>query len=189
VYSIVHDKNDCRNTIVKCRCYYSNIPYKTFSVVIMAVLRSRCGHYIFALSFLSIYFFFPRLISAVADWISATRLHENTGPKKSPFGHHRTILSGYIFATKARIDNRKKLVKQQYLLHMSSQYGELRPASGWDHFVSLGHPCKFQRLSRLGSVTARRSSIGRQPHFAALNRGRNFIFGRAAITLGIGPHF
>jgi len=29
-------------------------------------------------------------------------------------------LSGYIFATKARIDNRKKLVKQQYVLHMSS---------------------------------------------------------------------
>ena len=44
---------------------------------------------------------------------------------KSPSGHHRTILSGYIFATKARIDNRKKkLVKQQYFLHMSSQYGE-----------------------------------------------------------------
>jgi len=28
-------------------------------------------------------------------------------------------LSGYIFATKARIDNRKKLVKQQYVVHMS----------------------------------------------------------------------
>jgi len=28
--------------------------------------------------------------------------------QKSPFGHHRTTLSGYIFATKARIDNRKK---------------------------------------------------------------------------------
>ena len=28
-------------------------------------------------------------------------------------------MSGYIFATKACIDNRKKLVKQQYLLHMS----------------------------------------------------------------------
>jgi len=27
--------------------------------------------------------------------------------------------AGYIFATKARIDNRKKLVKQQYLLQMS----------------------------------------------------------------------
>jgi len=39
-------------------------------------------------------------------------------------------LSGYVFATKARIDNWKKLVKQQYLLHMSPQYGELRPTSG-----------------------------------------------------------
>ena len=28
--------------------------------------------------------------------------------QKSPFGHHRTNLTGYIFATKARIDNRKK---------------------------------------------------------------------------------
>jgi len=28
-------------------------------------------------------------------------------------------LSGYIFGTKARIDNWKKLVKQQYVLHMS----------------------------------------------------------------------
>jgi len=39
--------------------------------------------------------------------------------------------TGYIFATKARIDNRKKkLVKQQYLLHISPQYGELWPTSG-----------------------------------------------------------
>jgi len=67
----------------------------------------------------------------------------------------------------------KKLVKQQYLLHMSLQYGELRPTSGWDHFVSLGHPYKFQRVSRLGSVTVRHSSIGRQPNFAVLNRGRH----------------
>ena len=40
--------------------------------------------------------------------------------QKSPSGHHRTTSSGYIFANKACIDNRKKLVKQQYLLHMSS---------------------------------------------------------------------
>jgi len=39
----------------------------------------------------------------------------------------------------------------------------------------LGHPCKFQRLSRLGSVTARHSSSGRQPNFAALNRGHTYI--------------
>jgi len=30
--------------------------------------------------------------------------------KNSPSGHHPTTLSGYIFATKARIDNRKKLL-------------------------------------------------------------------------------
>ena len=75
--------------------------------------------------------------------------------KKSPSGHHPTTLSGYIFATKACIDNRKKLVKQQYLFHMCPQYGELRPTSGWDRFGSLGHPSYFQRLMCLGSVTAR----------------------------------
>jgi len=92
--------------------------------------------------------------------------------QKSPSRQHRTTLLGCIFATKAYIDNRKKLVKQQYLLHMSS-YGELRPTNGWDRFGSLGHPCKFQRVLRLGSVTARHSSSGRQPSFAALNRGRH----------------
>jgi len=91
----------------------------------------------------------------------------------SPSGHHRTTLSGYIFVTKARIDNRKKLFQPQYLFHMSLQYGELRHTSGWDLLASMGHPCKFQRISRLGSVTARHSSSGRQSNFAALNRGRH----------------
>ena len=39
--------------------------------------------------------------------------------------------------------------------------------------MSLRHPCKFQRLSRLGSVTERQLSSGRQPNFAVLNRGRH----------------
>jgi len=30
--------------------------------------------------------------------------------QKSPSAHHRTTLSGYIFATKAHIDNRKNLL-------------------------------------------------------------------------------
>jgi len=64
-----------------------------------------------------------------------------------------------------------KIVKQQYLL-MSPQYGELRTTSGWDRSGSLGHPCKFQRVSHLGSVTAQHCSSGRRPNFAALNRGR-----------------
>jgi len=65
----------------------------------------------------------------------------------------------------------KKPVKQRYHPHMSLQYGELRPTSGWDRFVSLGHRRKFQGLSCLGSLTARYSSSGRQPNFAMLNRG------------------
>jgi len=41
-----------------------------------------------------------------------TLLAENTGRKKPPFWHHRTTLSGCIFAAEARIDNRKKLVEK-----------------------------------------------------------------------------
>jgi len=93
--------------------------------------------------------------------------------KKSPSECHHTILSGYIFAIKACIDNRKKLVKQQYLLQMSLQYGELQPTNGWDRLVGLGHPIIFKWVSRLGSVTARQSSSGRQPNFVALNRRRH----------------
>jgi len=49
---------------------------------------------------------------------------------------------------------------------MSSQYGELQPTNGWDRFVSLGHPSKFQQVSRLGVVTAPTSLNGRQSNFA-----------------------
>ena len=128
--------------------------YSPLSLV-MAALCNRAGHYIFALWFLSIFLSFfssPNLSGHRLD-VYHTSTHgvavvriENAGLKcaargsckyrmqksrqKSPSGHHRTTLSGYIFATRARIDNRKKLVKQQYLLHMSLEYGELRPSSG-----------------------------------------------------------
>jgi len=77
-----------------------------------------------------------------------------------------------------------KFVKQQYLPHMFSQYGELRPTSGslvWDI------PAKFQRASRLGSVTARHSSSGRQLNCGVEQRAP-LTFGWAAITLGIATH-
>jgi len=43
---------------------------------------------------------------------------------------HYVYVYVYIFATKAYIEIGKKILKQQYLPHMSSQYGELRPTSG-----------------------------------------------------------
>jgi len=99
---------------------------------IMAALRSRCGHYIFALWFLSSVFFYflaysqPSQIGCLPyfyTWCGpsanlecrsetcCTQLAGNAGPKiakQSPSGHHHRTLSGYIFATEARIDNRKK---------------------------------------------------------------------------------
>jgi len=72
--------------------------------------------------------------------------------KKSPSGRHCTTLSGYIFATKAHIDNQKKLLNSSVSPHMSSQYGELWPTSGWDLLASLGHPCKFQRFHILTAL-------------------------------------
>jgi len=75
--------------------------------------------------------------------------------QKSPYAHHGTNLSGYIFATKGTyIDNREKPVKQQYLLHIFSQNGELRLTNGWDQLASLGHPtpANFNRFRVLTSL-------------------------------------
>ena len=105
-----------------------------------------------------------------------TWLAANTGRKKVAKNRHLGTIVQLFRAISSQlryVDNRKKIVKQQYLLNMSLQYGELRLSSGCDRFVSLGHPSKFQRLSCLGSVTARYPSSGRQPNFAVLNTGRH----------------
>ena len=124
--------------------------------IFMAVLRSRCGHYTLQLRLLS--FFVLSFFVAYSQrsetgclpyfhtWcglsanlerrseMCCTQLAGNTGrkndAKRSPTAHHRTTLLGCIFVTKARIDNwKKKLVKQQYLPQMFSQYGELRASA------------------------------------------------------------
>ena len=104
------------------------------------------------------------------------QLAENTARKKLPKSRHLATILRLCRAISSQLSHVStvgKNVKHQYLPHMSSQYGELRPTNGWDRSGSLGHPCKFQRVSHLGSVTARHSSSGRQPNFAALNRGRH----------------
>jgi len=170
-----------------------------------------------------------------------TQLDGNAGPKKSPKICHLGTIAQLCRAISLQLRHvttiGKKLVKQQYLLHMSSQYGELRPTSGWDRFLSLGTLANFNRfrilvsllqrrrsmeanqalhdvwqspglvhyvyifgeflprnrilpgatftlhssiaLSYFGSVTARHSSCGHQPNFAAFNRGRHlYLAGR-----------
>jgi len=198
----------------------------------------------------TVYFQIWRCLSATLVCRSETccrRFAENTGRKKSPKIRHLRNIAQLCLAISSQlrhISTIGKNVKQQYLSHMSSQYGELRPTSGWDRFISLWHPSKFQRfsclgfitaatslngsqpnfgrclavswtgtlcmhfrrllphygilpprakftsrpslaLSYIGSVAARHSSSGRQSNFAAQRTPP--IFGRAAITLGIGP--
>jgi len=149
-------------------------------------------HYIFVLWFLLSSSFFPRLISAIADWISTIFPHmvwpwckfrmqvwnvlhaaclkykTRKIAKISPSWHHRTTLSSYIFATKAYIENRKKNVKQQYLFHMLLQYGARWPTNGWERFGSLEHPSKFQRVLRLGFAAAATSLTAGQPNFCTM---------------------
>jgi len=108
----------------------------------MAALWNRAGHYIFALWFLlSSSFSSPNVnhrrldvchtsthgVALVrisdAGLIRAARSSlKNTGRKRSPKNRHLGTIAQ--LSCKAGIDNRKKkLFKQQYLLHMSPQYG------------------------------------------------------------------
>jgi len=119
---------------------------------------------------------------------------ENTGRKNDAKNRHLGTILQLCRAISSQLRHvstiGKKLVKQQYLLHMSPQYGELRPTSGWDHFGSLGHPSYFQRLPHLGSITARQSISERQPNFAALNRGRHLCSSRWALAhISSSPYF
>ena len=125
--------------------------------IIMAALRSRCGQYIFVLWFLlsSIYLLFflaysqPSQIGCLLyfhTWcgLSANlecrsemcckRVAENTGSKKVAKNRYLGTVAQLCRAITSQLRHistiGKKLVKQQYLFHVSSEYGELRPTSG-----------------------------------------------------------
>jgi len=139
--------------------------------------------------FLLSFFFFPRLISwseigrlpYFHTWcglsvnlecmseMCCTQLAENTGRKNYAKNHHLRTIAQLCLAMSSQLRHMstigKKLVKRQYLLHISSQYGELRPTNGWDLLASLGNPSKFQWVSHLGFVTAPTSLIGGQLNF------------------------
>jgi len=90
--------------------------------------------------------------------------------KKSPFWHHHTTMSGYIFGTKACIDNQKKNL-------LSSNTSSTCPANMINFGLLTakicwrvwGPPANFNAFRVFGSVTARHSGSGHQPNIAALN--------------------
>ena len=56
------------------------------------------------------------------------QIQEAKSRQKSPSAHHHTTLSGYIFATKARIDNRAKLLSSNISSkcpHKMANFGQL----------------------------------------------------------------
>ena len=107
------------------------------------------------------------------------RLAGNAGRKKSPKSRHLHTIVQLCPAVSSQLRHvstiGKKLVKHRYLLHTYPHnmvnFGLLMDDICWRVW---GTPANFNgRLSRLGSVTAQHSSSGRQPNFAALNRGRH----------------
>jgi len=58
----------------------------------------------------------------------------------------------------ACIDDRKKPVKQQYLLHVPSQYGELGPLTAETGWRVCGTPANFNGVRVLASLLQRRRS-------------------------------
>jgi len=60
----------------------------------------------------------------------------------------------------------KKLLNSNISSTCQNNMVNFGPLGGWDHFISLGHPGKFQWVSRFGFLTAATLLNGSQPNFA-----------------------
>jgi len=143
----------------------------------MAALRSRCRH-IFVLCFLLL--LSSALFPHPSPNLSGSRVNVyqisthgvlsanlgcrsemcyswlagNTGSKNSPSAHHRTTLSGCIFATKARIDNRQKTCSTAIglsppRLHNMANFGPLAAEIGSGVW---GTPANFKGFRVLAAL-------------------------------------
>ena len=84
------------------------------------------------------------------------RLAKNSGPKKSPKIRHLGTIAQLCRAESSQIRHvsiiGEKLVKQQYVLNISSQYGKLRPTGGWDQLGVCGTPANFNGFRILAAL-------------------------------------
>jgi len=129
--------------------------------------------------------FFPHLISAAAHWphwmstivphfhtwcglsanleciseMCCTRLAENAGRKKVAKNRHLGTIAQLCWAISSQLRHvstiGKKLVKQQYVLPMSPQYGELRLTNGPTAEICSGvwgTPSNFNRFRVLAAL-------------------------------------
>ena len=144
-----------------------------------AIIFSSCGFFYLSSSS----FFFPRLFSAVAYWMStytwcglsaslkcrsdvlrAARWKYRTQKiaKNSPSAHHRTTLSGCIFDIKAHIDNRKNLSNSNTLSTCLRNMVNVGPLTAEICSLVWGAPANFNWFRVLASLLQQR----RSPNFA-----------------------
>jgi len=100
-----------------------------------------------------------------------TQLAGNAGHKNSPSGYHRTNLSGYVFATEARIDNRKKNLLNSNI-SLTYPYSMVNFGLLEAELASLGTPANFNGFRVLAVLLYGTLVVG-VSQTAALNRGRH----------------
>jgi len=86
----------------------------------------------------------------------------NAGRKNDAKNRHLLTITQLCQAISLQLghyrQSEKKLVKDQYLFHISSQNGELWPTSSWDRFRVWGTPANFNGFCILASLLQERRS-------------------------------
>jgi len=141
----------------------------------MASLRSRCGHYILPCGFFYL-FSSPNLSGRRMDVyhtsthgvaVALVRIY-NAGLKcaargsleiqnakttqKLPSGHHHTTFSGWIFATKVRIDNREKLLNSNISCTCPHNMANFGPVTAEIGSGVWGNPANFNGFCVLAAL-------------------------------------
>jgi len=110
--------------------------------------------------------------------------------QKSLSGHHRITLSGYIFATKARVDNRKKnLLSGNIFSTCPHNTVNFDPLTAEIHsgVWGTGTPANCNGFRVLAALLYGTLVVGVSQTLRHWTEGTTYIR-TAAITLGIGPH-
>ena len=95
--------------------------------------------------------------------------------QKSPSGHHRTTLSGYIFATKEHIDSRKKLLNCNTSSICSGNMVNFGPLAAEICWRVWGIPAKFNGFCFLAALLHSTLLVS-VSQTAALNRVRHLYW-------------
>jgi len=86
---------------------------------------------------------------AARGWL---QIQDAKSRQKSPSGHHRTTSTGYIFATKAHIDNRKKMLSSNTSSTRPYNMVNFGPLAAEIRWRVWGTPANFNGFRVLGAL-------------------------------------